>query len=122
MPKAKKTPVASTEELRDRFLERARELWDEHEVAFMEIMHHSESKKVRVPFYATLDFSDTAPELVTGISYHVVHRDKRTDTFDDPDQEPIASVADEAKNEKTGARPPRRGRPPKASLQSDVET
>lgn len=88
MPK-KATPTANPSQIRDKFLERAGELWDLHEEEFMQVLEEAESKKINLTIKASLDMSETAAKLQTGISFSQVVKDAREDVFDDPNQRPL---------------------------------
>ena len=86
------------EEMRDKFLERAGELWSKHEKEFSEVIEESESKKINLAFSAKLDFSESSAVLETKISFSQVMSDGAADTFDDPNQPPLSiEVMEETK-------------------------
>lgn len=86
MPKKKATPPANQRlsDMKEKFLERAAELWDMHIEDAMTILESSESKKFNLTFHAKLDFSESTAKLETEISFSQQHRDRRQDDFEDP--------------------------------------
>ena len=87
MPKAHKNkPDHRLGEMREKFLERAGELWEKHEDEFREILEESEGHKMNVSFSAGLDFSESVATLETRLSFSQVMKDGTADTFDDPNQ------------------------------------
>lgn len=83
MPK-KHTPDARMTEMRDAFLQHAKDLWDQHESEFSTVLQEAEAKKLRLTFSATLDFTESKALMETNMSFSQVVKDKRTAEFDDP--------------------------------------
>jgi predicted RNA-binding protein with RPS1 domain len=91
MPK-KASPDANPEQVRDQFLQRVKELWDTHEDEFMQVLDEAESKKINLTFRCSIDKSETAAKLQTGITFSQVVKDAREDVFEDPNQRPLIEL------------------------------
>lgn len=85
----KHEPKVSLDAMRAAFLEKADELWGEHEEKFMKIMEEGETKEIGLTFSANLDFTESAAGLELSIRYSQVVKDKRIVMFDDPNQQPL---------------------------------
>jgi hypothetical protein len=94
MPRKHK-PVPNEEKMREQFMADVAELWDEHFKKFFAVVDDSESKTVNVTFRGTIDLSESAAQLDTTIAFSEVFKDKRSHTFEDPNQEQLA-IEDEA--------------------------
>jgi hypothetical protein len=116
MPRKNKAE-ARMEEVRDKFLQRAAELWDKHQAEFSTVLENAESHCLNITFTAALDFSESAAKLETKQSFSEVHRDSTEDTFDDPSQPALGQIAAEAAA--AGPAPKKRGRSRKAAAASD---
>lgn len=102
MPKAKSSK-ARLKDMLDTFLEDAAELWKKNQDRFMTVLEESESKKVKVNFAVSLDFSESSAVLGTAMRFSEVFTDERSHTFEDPNQEQIPGTAPEdLKAEKKG--------------------
>lgn len=91
MPK-KQRADARLNDIQERFLERAQELWDLHENEFMQVLEDSETRKVNLTFTGTLDFSESTAKLETQIRFSQVVKDKKQDDFDDPNQAKLPGI------------------------------
>lgn len=95
MPKEKAKPDKRLRDMKEKFLDRAAELWKKHESEFVEILDESESHKLNLSFSAKLDFSESSAVLDTTLSFSQVMTDKTSDTFDDPNQGKLPLKVDE---------------------------
>lgn len=114
MPK-KQRADARLNDIQERFLERAQELWDLHEGEFMQVLEDAESRKVNLTFTATLDFSESTAKLETQIRFSQVVKDKKQDDFDDPNQTKLPGIDPKDAEDK----PAKRGRKPKKTSDKD---
>lgn len=114
MPK-KQRADARLNEIQERFLERAQELWDLHENEFMAVLEDSESRKVNLSFTGTLDFSESTAKLETTIRFSQVVKDKKQDDFDDPNQAKLPGIDPKDEKKKEG----KKGKGKKATTTTD---
>jgi hypothetical protein len=123
MPK-KQRADARLADIQERFAQRINELWEAHETEFMTVLEDAESRKVRVTFAATLDFSESTAKLQTGISFSQVVKDHKDDDFDDPNQTKLPGVDEVAKATGKDGKPKpavKRGRKPKREASDSFE-
>jgi len=99
VPKKQKAD-ARIEDIRDKFLERAAEMWDVHEDEFMKVLEDSESKRVNLTFKAELDFSESTAKLKSVMSFSQVMTDRKEDDFEDPNQQRLPGLGKDGKEKK----------------------
>lgn len=85
MPR-KQQADARWSDIKGKFLERVAELWDTHQEKFVSVLDESEQRKINVTFRGALDFSESTASLVTSIAYVQAMKDKKSDSFEDPNQ------------------------------------
>lgn len=93
MPK-QKTSRAVLDEMKGMFLTRVDELWEKHIDEAIKILEESEAKQVNLSFRVHLDFSESKAIQEITVGYAQVHKDKVSDSFDDPDAPAIPDADD----------------------------
>jgi hypothetical protein len=80
------------DEIKQKFLDRASELWDSNIEAALRIMDECDTMKVKLGYKAVIDFTEPTAVLETEITYSETHKEKETDMFDTPAQRPLLGI------------------------------
>jgi hypothetical protein len=80
------------DDMRDKFIANAAELWDKHWGEAVAIVKEAEEKKVTLNYKAMIDFTESKPMLTTRIAFSQAFTDETTTEFEDPDQMPLPGM------------------------------
>ena len=84
MPKQNSSDVR-LDLMRTKLIADVDDLWGSHIEQALEILEASESKKVKLTFGVSLDFSESKAIQEIELAFSQVFKDKRTSSFEDPE-------------------------------------